>query len=199
MEFKVITAVATEPVTLAEARVQLRLTADDPTTEDALITANITAARETAEHYTGRALAGQTLEAVADEFPADGEVFELPRPPVATITSIKYTDENGAEQTVAGASYALSTYGDSRTVALTYDSEWPATQGINNAVRIRFVTGYAAAGAGAGFVAAPKAAKAAILLMIAWLHEHRGDEMDPNDIQPPAAKALLGTVKLWAR
>jgi hypothetical protein len=41
--------------------------------------------------------------------------------------------------------------------------------------------------------------KAAILLMVAWMHEHRGDEMAPDDIQPPAAKALLNSVKIWGR
>jgi hypothetical protein len=49
MHFKVITAVATEPVTLAEARLQCKVDADD-TTHDAVLTALITAAREFAEH-----------------------------------------------------------------------------------------------------------------------------------------------------
>jgi hypothetical protein len=38
--------------------------------------------------------------------------------------------------------------------------------------------------------------KSAIRLMVAWMNEHRGDEMDPHDIQPPAAKALLDSVKV---
>lgn len=189
MAFKVITAVATEPVTLAEARLQIK--ADSDVSEDSLITAWITAAREVAEHYTGRALAPQTLEMVLDEFPSGGNgLIELAMPPVATITSVKYTDTAGVEQTVAATDYALSLYGDSRRLTLAYGKSWPTTQGIPDAVRIRYVTGY---------TTAPKAVKAAILLMVAWLNENRGDEINPDDIQPPSAKALLGTVKIWSR
>ena len=57
MSYRVITAVAIEPVTLAEARLQLRMTVDDTAADDPLINVLITAAREFAEHYTGRALA----------------------------------------------------------------------------------------------------------------------------------------------
>lgn len=193
MSFKVITAVTVEPVSLAEARLQIK--ADSDTTEDALITAWITAAREAAEHHTGLALAPQTLELALNAFPADTVTLEMP--PVASVTHIKYTDTAGAEQTVDSADYALSPYGASREVSLTYDSEWPDTRDIRDAVRVRYVTGYGAPSAGAGFAACPKAAKAAILLMVAWLNENRGDAIQPDDIQPPAAKALLNTVKLW--
>lgn len=201
MDFKVITAVATEPVTLAEARLHLKAVAGI-TTEDALISAWITAAREVAEQYTGRALAGQTLELALDCFPEyEDDFIDLPRPPVASITHIKYTDTNGTEQTVSGTAYALSAYGESRRIAPTFGNYWPSTQDIPDAVRIRYVTGYAATGhvASGGFDVAPKAVKSAILLMVAWFNEHRGDEMSTDDIQPPAAKALLNTVKLWAR
>jgi len=195
MHFKVVTAVTTEPVLLADARLHIK--ADSDTSEDTLISAWITAAREIAEHYTGRALAPQTLEAALDEFPWDDDSIELPMPPVATITSVKYTDTTGVEQTISASAYALSLYGDSRQIAPTYGNEWPSTQDIPDAVRIRYVTGYGATGAGAGFAACPKAVKAAILLMVAWMNENRGSEMNPDDIQPPAAKSLLNTVKLW--
>ena len=52
MTLKLITAPATEPVTLAEAKVHLRC-GDD---EDALLGVLIQAAREQAEHQLGRAL-----------------------------------------------------------------------------------------------------------------------------------------------
>jgi len=187
MQYKVLPAVATEPVTLAEARLHIR--ASDSTDDDTLITAWITAAREIAEHYTQRGLAPQTLEAALDEFPDDDDDnIDLPMSPVASITHIKYTDTAGTEQTVSSTAYALSLYGDARRVAPTYGNYWPITQDIPDAVRIRYVTGY---------TTCPKAVKAALLLMISWFDQHRGDQMDPNDIQPPAAKALLNTVKLW--
>jgi uncharacterized phiE125 gp8 family phage protein len=189
MAFKVVTAVATEPVLLADARLQIKASSD--TSEDTLITAWITAARELAEHYTGRALAPQTLEMALDRFPCyENDEILLDMPPVATITSVKYTDTAGVEQTLASTGYALSLYGDSRKLAPTFGNYWPTTQEIPDAVRIRYATGY---------TTAPKAVKAAILLMVAWFNENRGDEMAPDDIQPPAAKALLNSVKLWGR
>lgn len=182
MTYKVTTAVAVEPLLLAEARLHIKA---DGTTEDALITAWITAARELAEHHTGCALAPQTLEMALDSFP---DAIDLDMPPVASVTSLKYTDLAGVEQTVGAASYVLSLYGAARRITPAFGFVWPATQDTANAVRVRYVTGYAVA---------PKAVKAALQLMVAWFNEHRGSEMDPDDIQPPAAKALLGTVKLW--
>lgn len=188
--YKVITPVAVEPITLAQARLQIKAD-DDVTVEDSLITAWITAAREVADQYTGRALAPQTLEMALPRFPAClNEGIDLDMPPVASITSIKYTDTAGVEQTISNTAYALSTYGDSRRVAPTYGNYWPTTQNIPDAVRIRYVTGY---------TAAPKAVCSALLLMVAWLNENRGNAMSPDDIQPPAAKALLNTVKIWGR
>lgn len=184
MSFKVVTPVATEPVTLAEAKLHLRVDAAD---EDTLITGLITAAREFAEHYTGRALAPQTLEMALDKFPADG--IDLDMPPVATITSVKYTDTAGVEQTVLATDYALSLYGDSRRLTLAYGKSWPSTRDIANAVRIVYVTGY---------TTAPKAVKAAILLLIGHLYENRQDvsTLKAEEI-PNGAKSLLNTVKVW--
>lgn len=189
MSFKVVEAVADEPVPLEEARLHIK--ADSDTTEDALIEAWITAAREVAEQYTGRALAVQTLEMALNDFPSEGcQVIELDMPPVASITSVKYTDAAGVEQTVASGDYALSLYGEACALAPTYGKYWPSPQEIPDAVRIRYVTGY---------TVAPKAVKAAILLMVAFLYENRGDAVLADDIQPPAAKSLLGTVKIWSK
>ena len=61
-----ITAPATEPIDLATAKLHCRV---DGTDEDTLIAALIVAAREQAEHETGRALVTQTWEQVHDAFP----------------------------------------------------------------------------------------------------------------------------------
>lgn len=188
--YKVITPVAAEPVTLVEAKLHLRAdTADD----DALITGLITAAREFGEHYTGRALAPQTLEMGLDEFPygVDCDYIDLDMPPVATISSVKYTDAAGTEQTIAGSAYALSLYGDSRRLAPTYNVDWPTTQDVPDAVRIRYVT---------GFTALPKAAKAGLLLLIGHLYENRQavSTLSLDEI-PVGARSLLDTIKIWGR
>lgn len=186
MQFKVVTPVSVEPVTIAEALLQCKVDADD-TTHNALITSLITAAREFAEHYTGRALAAQTLQGALDSFPAC-DYIDLPMPPVSAVTSIKYTDTAGAEQTLSSSAYALSAYGLSNRVNLAADGEWPSTKEVADAVRVVFVTGY---------TAAPKAVKAAILLHVEIecpLVPHTPAE---REMLEKARDSLLNTVKVY--
>lgn len=180
MAHKVITPVAAEPISLAQAKNHLRVEISE-TADDALITALITAARESAEHYAGRAFAEQTLEAAYDGFPAD-DYLKLPFGPAASVTSVKYDDTDGVEQTFAD--YALSSYGTADRIDLAADAEWPSTEDAAESVRVRYVTK----------AECPKAAYAAMLLIIAHLYEVRGTDAD--DI-PAGAKALLDTVKVY--
>lgn len=188
--YKIVTPATVEPLTLQEAKLHCKIITDvldvEAYAEDSLIESWITTARAVAEHYTGRSLAPQTLEMALDCFPSTG--FDLDAPPVVSVTSIKYTDALGAEQTVSTSLYRLSTYGAARRVELAYGATWPTTRDEPEAVRVRYVAGYAVT---------PPAVKAALQLMVGWFNEHRGSEMDPDDIQPPAAKALLNTVKVW--
>jgi uncharacterized phiE125 gp8 family phage protein len=194
---KVITAITSEPVTLAEARLQCKPDSDD-TSWDAVITALITTAREQAEHDTGRSFAAQTLELALDCFPDyENDAINLPMPPVASITSIKYTDTAGTEQTISASAYALSQYGESRRVAPTYGNYWPVTQNIPDAVRIRYVCGYGASGQVAGYTALPKAAKAALLLHIEAEYPNGGLTPTEREDKLRARDSLLSTIKVY--
>mgnify|MGYP000880045008 CR=1 FL=1 len=143
MREKLITAPASDPVTLSEAKAHLRFTSS---AEDALITSLIVAARDLCERETGQALLAQTWES---SFNAFGDEMLLGRAPVQSITSIKYTDENGAEQTLATTEYVLDNAGQSAArVVIAPNKTWPNVQtGSINAVRIRYVAGYASANA----------------------------------------------------
>src|SRR5690348_16556758 len=101
MSLRLIADPATEPVSLAEAKAHLRVTASD---EDALISALIIAAREAAEHELGRALITQTWEKTLDLFP---DAIELTNPPVQSVASVQYLDIDGVEQTLSSVSYTL--------------------------------------------------------------------------------------------
>lgn len=138
MALKLITAPTAEPVTLDEAKAQCRV---EDTASDTLLTGLIAAAREMAEQETGRALMTQTWELALDAFPA-GEI-DLVKVPVQSITSVKYLDGNGAEQTIANANYTLDSYGIGHWLLPAYDYDWPATLDSANAVKVRFVCGYA--------------------------------------------------------
>ena len=167
MALKLITSASALAVSLVEAKAHLRVDTSD---DDTLITAMITAATEAAEQATGRAIMPQTLELAQDEFTY---AMVLTRVPVASITSIKYIDLDGAEQTLSGAAYTIDNADDfgPACVAPVYDTEWPDTRDQINAVKVRYVAGYANA------AAVPESIKAWIKLQVGAMYENRESEV----------------------
>jgi uncharacterized phiE125 gp8 family phage protein len=133
-----ITPPDAEPVSVDDVKISARVDAE--TFDDQLALLLIPAIRAEAEHRLGRRLITQTVELVLDDFPA-GEI-DLRLPSVQTVTSIKYLDTAGAEQTFANTDYSLDTAASPGRVLLDTDASWPATQGVPNAVRVRYVVGY---------------------------------------------------------
>jgi uncharacterized phiE125 gp8 family phage protein len=138
------------------------------TTEDDLITALITAAREYCEGYTGRALATQTLEAYPPYFPRKDEI-EIPYPPLQSVTSVKYKNSAGAETTmVVDTDYIIDADSNVGRIVLPYAKTWPtATLYTVNPIKIRYVAGYYEANP------IPKMIKQAMLLLIGHWYENR--------------------------
>ncbi len=162
MSLKLITPAATLPVTVAEAKAHARIEIAD---DDALIGAMLSAATDMAEQYTGRSLITQTWDMTLDAFPA---YFELTRAPVASITSIKYTDTAGATQTLASTDYVLVLDDFSLAkVVPAYGVAWPTAR---DTVTVRYVAGYTNA------AAVPEAIKAWIKLMVSTMYENRETE-----------------------
>ena len=157
-----IAAPASEPLDLATAKLHCRVDGSD---DDTLITALIVAAREQAEHETGRALVTQTWELVHDAFP---EAFVLRRAPIQSVTSLKYLDSaSGAEQTLDPADYLLDKDSEPGYVVPGYGNAWPSTWPVPNAVRCRYVCGYGNA------AAVPQAIKQWLLLAIGTMYAQR--------------------------
>jgi len=183
MGFKVITP-PTEPVTLADARLHLRVT---DTSEDTLIASLTTAAREYCEHYLQRSIGSQTLELALDEFP-EGAI-ELEHGPCISITSIKYIDTTGVEQTLAGAAYTLDDYSHKSWAVRAYGTEWPDTLEAANVVKVRYVAG-----------STPSAVIAAMKLIIGHLYENREQSIVGVSVTelPLGVKALLDTKRIWS-
>jgi uncharacterized phiE125 gp8 family phage protein len=84
---------AQEPVSLVQAKLHLRVEADDDT-EDGLIESLVTAARIHIEGVTGRALLEQSWRLVRDDWPANG-IVTLPIGPVSAIDEIRTYDAAG--------------------------------------------------------------------------------------------------------
>lgn len=161
---KITTAPTTEPITATEAKLHCRV---DHSTEDALFTRLIETARIQCENISGRAFITRTYTATLDYWPH--WKFELPYPPLAGITSIKYYDDAGsAAATYSSANYYVDTNSEPGRVALINDAEWPdITLREINGVEIIYTAGYGVA------ADVPDQYKQAMLLMIGHLYENR--------------------------
>lgn len=186
MPIKLITAPASEPVTLAEAKLHLRVETAD---EDALITALIAAARADAEHLTGRALISQTLELALDGFSPE---IRLQKPPVASVESVKYIDSAGLLQTLPQWAYVLDSHSEPARLVPAYGLCWPTARNEVNAVLIRYVAGYADA------AAVPQIIKSWMLLRIGTLYAHREEVVAGVAVATlPFVDRLLDPFRIW--
>lgn len=184
---RLITPPAEEPVTLAEAKAQLRL---ETALDDAFVTRLIRAAREWAEGYLWRGIVSQTWELVLEGFPAGA--VELPMGQLTSITSVKYLDELGAEQTLSASIYEADTASVPGKLRLAYSQSWPSARGTWNAVVVRYVVGWATASA------VPQPIKQALLMLISQMYEHRTPEITGTIVSPVqfAVEALLSRYRL---
>jgi uncharacterized phiE125 gp8 family phage protein len=198
MSLKLITAPASEPITLADAKLHLRVDTG-VTADDTLITALIVAARQGAEHITGRALMPQTWELALDSFDEQNSAtsahsyrITLPKPPFVSITSITYLDESGVLQTMAADAYLLDTHSEPARIMPAYGTCWPATRNQANAVLIRYVAGYADA------ASVPQQIKNWMLLRIEMLYANRGSVVTGISIaEVPYVDRLLDRDTVW--
>jgi uncharacterized phiE125 gp8 family phage protein len=131
-----------EPVTLAEAKAQVHIATS---AHDTLLTGLIVAARAHCEELTGRQFITATWDWYFNRFPGVRD-FAVPWPPLQSVTYIKYIDTGGTLQTLATSVYELDIYSRPGRIALKYGQSWPSIRSDINAVQVRFVAGYGAAG-----------------------------------------------------
>lgn len=212
-----VTAPATEPVMLSDARAHLRID-DDDTSQDSLIQTLIQAAREYIERILGRALVTQTWKFTLDRFPRysqygslqyqstglwtqripitelssrywpDRSSIRLPKSPVQNVTAVTYIDDAGVTQTLAASKYLVDVTGEPARIAPAYGEIWPVTRQQMGAVNITFVAGYGASDN------VPASLKAAIKLLVAHWHENR-EAIIPGSVSemPLAVESLLAS------
>jgi len=157
MGLKLITPVNPEPVTLAEVKQSLRVTHN---VDDAMLAGYIASAREFIERRIQSKIGTQTWDFVIDAFPT--YEIKLPFGPVQSVTHIKYDDSEGFEVTVNPTTYQLDN--TSWRPWVFTNVGWPTAMDTFNAVRVRFVAGYAD-------MAPAQSLRAAIILKVKELYD----------------------------
>lgn len=180
-----------EPVSLAEAKLHLRV---DGTDDDGLIDALITAAREHVEEITRRALLTQTWDYTLSEWPG-GDYINLPFGNLQSVTSIKWKDSDATETTLTETTdYIVEKNGDQcGRVVLPYGGSWPSGQLYpSNPITIRYVCGWTTA------AAVPRLIRVAVLMMMADMYEWRGEALVGQAvIENKTVQRLLASSRLW--
>jgi uncharacterized phiE125 gp8 family phage protein len=155
---------STEPVSLAEAKLHLRVDHDE---EDGLIQGLITAARQLAEGEMQRTLISTTWQMTTDAF---GDALRLEWPRVLGVESLQFVAEDGQLATLDPADYVLDNSNDVSPAYLVpaFGCAWPATRAEINAVRVRYVAGF-----GSSPVDVPQQIKQWILLHVGAMYANR--------------------------
>lgn len=122
-------------VTLDQAKKSLRIDGDDM---DDLVTMWLMGVIADAEILTGQCLMQQTWEVHLDAFAG---AISLPHP-VISITSIKYLDTAGVEQTLAPNAYRIKRERYESSVAPVTGANWPETLDETHAITVTVVCGF---------------------------------------------------------
>ena len=215
MPSKLITSPNVEPLSLAEAKLHLRVDTND---EDTLISSLIVSARMAAENICRRALVTQSWRVVIDQFPSPAmnigsanwygpqwgispgpltvmspegktgfEIF-LPMSPLVSVDSIKYIDIDGVQQTLANTEYLVDAVSEPARITPAYGKSWPSIRNQAAAVEVSFTCGYGSASA------VPEGIKAWIKIRVGSLYEFREEVaiMTRGKIDPlPFVDSLL--------
>lgn len=178
MTITIITPPASEPVSLAEAKLFLRV---DHDAEDELIILLVTAAREAVEAAIGRALIARRVRESLDIWvreAAQGAVLGLG--PVTNVVAVRLLADNGSQSVLDPERYRLE--GNRDRPRLVFANGVPATLRQIGGIEIEYDCGYAAA---AGDL--PIALRLATLQIAASLYELRQGE----GAIPETARALM--------
>lgn len=181
---KVVTDWTASAVATSDQKSFMRVDFSD---DDSLIAELIKASQNVIQTYLNRAITTQTLELYLDRLPFYNDLklqegiytapdieynsnyIVLPRPPVASVTHVKYFDDSDTESTFSSSKYYVDLISEQARVVLRTGESWPTvTETRNaNAYVVRYVAGYG----GASDV--PPPIVHAIKLLTTHLYENR--------------------------
>ena len=191
LKLKLVTKPANEPVTLDEAKDHLKIELDD-STEDALVSKLIIAARRRAENFLWRAIMKQTWDYFLDVFPGSADIILLPLPPLQSVTTVKYIDLDGNQQTLAASLWKVDAVSEPARLVPAFNETWPSTREEINAVEIRFVAGYTDIGQ------VPEEVNSAMKMMMGTWYENRESLREGAELQPiPLDEAAIADYRVY--
>jgi uncharacterized phiE125 gp8 family phage protein len=170
MSITTITPAAFEPLTIEEARAQCRCGAE----EDVLLGIYIAAAREACETIIRQNIVQRLVEQTEDGFPAQDDL-QLREMPVYAVALVEYADANGTTQALPTTAYAFDPSGlagGRAWLSPALGTIWPTTEKSTAAVRVQYVSGFAATPE-----EVPAAIKQWLLMTVALLYGQR-ESMD---------------------
>lgn len=141
------------------------------------------AARESAETFTRRAFITQTWELYLDDWPMKN--ITLPKPPIQSVVSVVYYDEDETEYTFDSAKYYVDTISEPGRIVLNADASFPTTTlRPANGVKVTF---------DAGYTSVPQAIQQAMKLIVGNWYANREEVIIGSIVTelPYAAKMLL--------
>jgi len=213
----VVTPPASEPITLPDLKLHLRVDAGD-TSQDTNLAAYLSAVRAWIERIAGIAFLAQTLEWAIDQFPwAEGAAqrlaggwpssgftplrtpgdnrfgsIQLPRPPLVSIGSVKYLDASGTLITMDPSLYLVDARSTPGRLTPAYGTWWPTTRWQPNAVIVQYAAGYANA------AAVPADWAQALRLAAGAMWEYREDLVDGGTpVETGLLRRLLAPLRTW--
>ena len=174
MALELLSGPASEPISLAETKVYLRVDGSD---EDSLISSLITTSRLQVEAALGLVLITQQWTLHADCWPLSG-VVELPLRPFETVDEVRVLDADGDANILDSITYAVDNHGDRPRLA-SRAGFWPIPGARLNGIEINFTAGY-----GADAAAVPDDIRHALMALVAHWFEHRGLELPGSTSRP---------------
>lgn len=162
MSLQLVTPPAGEPVSLAEAKLHLRV---DGGEDDLLIGSLITAARQAAETITHRQFITARWKLVMDAFA--GQAVLIHKSPLISVVAVEYLDMAGLVQTMPPSHYTVDAASEPARLTPIFGQTWPPTLPQIGAVSVTFDAGYGVAGA------VPEGIKSWIKLRVGSLYAHR--------------------------
>jgi uncharacterized phiE125 gp8 family phage protein len=163
-----VTAPAALPISVAEAKAQMRVEGnDDDTIIERLVNAAV--AFVDVQGVLGRAMITQTW---GEWLAPNPSTVMLSLGPVQSVSAIKYYDIDGVLQTATLADFNVFGTPNRITITPKTGKAWPVTQTRDDAIKIEYVIGY-----GASSTSVPQTVRHALLMLVAHWYENRENEL----------------------